>query len=414
MSELTIYQYKAQGFDKKKGLTLGNDYIKGTVEAKSKASAINKIREMHLMPIEVKEVSTTGLQMEINLRPPRIKLKDLAVAVRELSAMLTAGLPLIQALTSVKNHSVSKTLKKSLTEVTKKVESGDSFSKALESQDNLYPDLMIGMVKVGETGGFLDESLTSLADNLEDDVTLRSKIKTAMAYPIVVSAMAVIGVAIMLIFVVPIFEDMFSGVGSELPAPTRLLVSMSENIHFLLLGFLALVLSYIFIWPKYKHREEVKAFLDPIKLKIPILSPIYHKILISRFAKNMSTMLSSGVPLMQALTIVGDTSGNYVLEKAVSELADEVRAGRSLIEPLQEKEIFPDLLVQLVASGEETGSLEDMFTEVSKFYTREVNASTDKLASIIEPLLIVVMGTVIGGMVIALYMPMFSIYGEML
>jgi len=405
MSDLINYKYRAQNPDGK--------IVKGILEASNQNGAVQKLRLMKLMPIEISEQDTTGLNMEINLTPKKVKLGDLALMTRQLASMLTSGLPLIRALSSVQGQTKNKTLKKALQNVLRDVEAGSSLSSAMEKQDGLFPEIMVGMIRVGETGGFLDESLTSLADNLEDDVDLRSKIKSAMAYPMVVSIMAVAGIATMLVFVVPMFVEMFASMNAELPLPTKILIAMSENAPIGLSILAVFGVLYWLLWPRYKNRKEVKRVLDPIKLKTPIIGKIYHKILISRFAKNISTMLNSGVPLMQSLNIVGETAGNYVLEKAIEDITNDVKAGKSISKPLEKNEIFPYMLVQMVSVGEDSGNLEEMFKNVAEFYDKEVKTTTEKLTSIIEPLLIVVMGVVIGGMVISLYMPMFSMYGNL-
>lgn len=409
MNDLITFYYRAvdKNGDRSK-------IIKGTVETSTKAAAITKLESMNLEPVEVSEKDVSGLNKEINIGgKKKVKLKDIAIAVKQLSSMLDSGMPLIRALNAVEEQTNSKRLKEAFQEIARDVKAGSSLSAALATHSDIFPQIMIGMVKVGETGGFLSESLNSLANNLESDVELRGKIKGAMAYPVIVCIMAVIGISVMLLFVVPIFTDMFTSMGGQLPLPTRMMVAASNAMPYILPVVIALIIAFKITWPKLKTKTAVREVIDPIKLKMPVVGKVYHKILISRFATNMSTMLNSGVSLMEALSIVGETSGNIVLEKAIDSVANEVKAGKSISSPLAKHDIFPNLLTNMVAVGEESGVLEQMFQNVSRFYDQEVKTSTDQLTSMIEPLLIVFIGVAIGGMVIALYLPMFSMYALM-
>jgi type IV pilus assembly protein PilC len=396
------YYYKAQDS--------AGEIHTGSIEASSKNSALSKIRAMNLIALEVSEKDLSGLNFEINMPfGKRVKLKDLAIATRQLSSMISSGLPLIRALSAVEEQTKNKKLKEAFRAVSSDVESGKSLSDSLEKWGDIFPPLMIGMIRVGESGGFLETSLESLADNFDNDIELRSKIRSSMAYPIVVSALAFVGVNIILIFIVPIFADMFASMDAQLPALTQFMMTLSKLEPILLPAAIVLIILYITLWPKYKNRPAIKNCLDPIKLKLPVIGKIYHKILVSRFASNLSTMLSAGVPLIQALSIVGQTADNVVLEKSIDKLADEVKKGKPIAKPISQDPFFPPILAQMVSVGEESGSIETMFTNVAKFYDREVKTTTDQLTSLIEPLLIVFVGIIIGGMVIGLYLPMFGL-----
>lgn len=400
--ETITFAYKGQDFSGK--------IHKGIVEAGTKDYAISKIRAMKLLPIEVKEKSTTGLNMEINIGPKKSKPKDIALVVKQLSSMIRAGLPLIIALSSVQEQTKSKVLKQALKEVSKDIENGSSFSSALAKQGQIFPPIMIGMVKIGESGGFLEESLESLSKNLDEELALRGKIKSAMSYPMVISIVAVIAVIVMLTFVVPMFEEMFSGMGEELPAPTQMLVNLSEVMPSVLPFLIIFIILFFLVWPRIKQKKQIRKIIDPIKLNTPLIGKIYKKTIIAKFAKNLSTMITAGVPLMQALDIVKDTSGNIVLENAINNLIEEVKAGRSLSGPMLKEKIIPPLMAQMVSIGEESGNIETMFENVAEYYDKEVKEATDSLTSVIEPILLILVGLLIGGMVIALYLPMFSMY----
>jgi type IV pilus assembly protein PilC len=269
---------------------------------------------------------------------------------------------------------------------------------------------MINMVRAGEVGGFLDSVLESVAKNFEDEVRLRGKIKSAMTYPVVVFAIAIIAVIGMLLFIVPVFVEMFANLGGELPAPTKVLVGMSA---FLKIGFVPIVLSIgfgAFLWKKNRQKLEFREKVEPVFLKIPVFGALIQKIAVSRFTRNLGAMLRAGVPILQSLDIVGEASGNIVIEHAAKDVRESVRQGNSLAKPLSEHSVFPPMVVQMMAVGEDTGALDDMLDKIADFYDQEVEATTDALTSLIEPLMIAVLGTIIGGMIIALYMPIFGVF----
>ncbi len=269
---------------------------------------------------------------------------------------------------------------------------------------------MVNMVRAGEVGGFLDGVLLRIAANYEEEVRLKGKIKSAMTYPVVVFVMALLAVTGMLLFIVPIFAKMFEGLGAQLPAPTLLLVKLSDLLK---MGFIPIaigLIAFVIIWKKIKHKEQVRNVLDPIKLKIPVFGPLFQKIALSRFTRNFGTMLHAGVPILQSLDIVADTSGNVVVARAVRDVQDSVRNGESLTEPLTHHAIFPPMVVQMLAVGEDTGALDAMLEKISEFYDQEVESTTESLTALIEPLMIAVLGGLVGSMIIALYMPIFKVF----
>ena len=269
---------------------------------------------------------------------------------------------------------------------------------------------MINMIRAGEVGGFLEKALVSVAENYENEVKLRAQIKSAMTYPVMVFGMAILAVVGMLLFIVPVFEKMFTDLGGKLPWPTQILVMLSGVMKWL--APLMLVVSIIFAiwWKRHKNDHAVRAFVQPLTLRIPIFGPLFKKVAIARFTRNFGTMLGAGVPILQALDIVGETSGNYVIELAVKDVQESVRTGQSLSAPLANHAVFPPMVVQMISTGEDAGALETMLEKISEFYDEEVEATTEQLTSLIEPLMIAILGTIIGGMIIALYMPIFSIF----
>ena len=387
--------------------------IKGRVEAPNQAAVANRLREMGLAAVSISEVSTGGLQTEISI--PRfggnkIKLKDLAIMARQLATMIDSGLSLLRALTILAEQTESKPLAKVLAQVRSDVEVGTAFSVSLGKHPEVFPPLMINMVKAGEVGGFLDQVLISVANNFEAEVKLRGKIKSAMTYPVVVLVVGVLGMIGMLLFIVPILAKMFASLGGELPFLTKVLVVLSNIMKWTIVPTAIALVGFSVWWGRHKNDDSIRERLDPFKLKVPVFGPLARKIAISRFTRNFSTMIHAGVPLLQSLDIVGQTSGNVVIEHAARAVQDSVRRGESLAGPLSQHAVFPPMVVQMMAVGEDTGALDSMLGKVADFYDQEVEATTEQLTSLIEPLMIVGIGGIIGFIVIGLYMPIFQIF----
>jgi type IV pilus assembly protein PilC len=386
--------------------------VKGRIEASNSAAVANRLKTMGLAPITIDEVSSTGLKRELSIPGfgNKVKLKDLSIMSRQLSTMITAGLSILRSLNILAEQTENKTLGKVLSQVRSDVETGSSFSQALTKHPLVFPPLMINMIKAGEVGGFLDTVLVSVADNFEAEVRLRGKVKSAMTYPVVVFCIAIVAVAGMLIFIVPVFSAMFASLGGELPAPTKVLVFLSMVMKYTAPELIVGLIVFVGWWSRHKNDRAVRERLDPIKLKMPVFGNLIRKIAVARFTRNFGTMLRSGVPILQALDIVGETSGNIVIERAARSVQESVRSGQSLTGPLSQHPVFPPMVVQMMAVGEDTGALDTMLEKVAQFYDQEVEATTDALTSLIEPLMITVLGTVIGGMIIALYMPIFGVF----
>ena len=385
--------------------------VRGKLEAPSEAQALGKLQSMGLSPLTVAEGKSGGLNRDINLGvlEKGVDLKSLAVMSRQLSTMISSGLTLLRALHILGQQTENKKLKEVMTQVATDVETGGSFSDSLAKHPLDFPPLMISMIRAGEAGGFLEGALDSLATNFEKDSKLRAEIKSAMTYPIMVLVIAVVAVVIMLTFIVPIFKNMFEGLGSSLPAPTQFLVSISQNMFWIVPTIVVLVIAGGVWWKQNKNKESVRRVIDPFKLRAPVFGKLVQKIAVARFTRNFANMIGAGVPILQALNIVGSTSGNFVIEMATRRIADSVKLGQSISKPLADETVFPPMVVQMMAVGEDSGSLEIMLNKIADFYDAEVEASTKALTSMIEPLLIAFLGIVIGGMVIALYMPIFSI-----
>lgn len=386
--------------------------VKGRVEASNSAAVANRLKEMGLAALSINEVKTGGLNTEISIpgMGDRIKLKDLSVMSRQLATMIDSGLSLLRALSILAEQTESKPLAKVLAQVRNDVEVGLALSVAMGKHAEVFPPLMLNMVRAGEVGGFLDQALLSIADNFEAEVKLRGKIKSAMTYPVVVFVVAILACIGMLLFIVPVFSGMFTTLGGKLPFLTQVLVYMSQGVKITILPFLVLLTAFSVWWGRHKNDRNVRAKVDPLKLRLPVFGPLFRKIAVARFTRNLGTMLHAGVPLLQALEIVGETSGNLVIEDAAKAVQESVRQGNTLAGPLALQPVFPPMVVQMMAVGEDTGALDTMLAKVAQFYDDEVEATTEQLTSLIEPLMIVVIGAIIGTMVIALYMPIFGIF----
>ena len=389
----------------------GGKLVSGKLAADSQAALVTRLKAMGYAPVSISE-SNVGMKRELSLpgRKPSVKLKDLAVFSRQFATMINSGLSLLRALTILTEQTQNKTLAKILAEVRTDIESGSALSVAMSRHPKVFPPLMVNMTKAGEVGGFLDTVMLRIAENFEAEVKLRGKVKAAMTYPVVVFIMAILMCTGMLIFIVPVFAKMFSTLGGELPAPTKLLVLMSKSLRLMGPVLLILLVVGFQVWARIKHQERVRDVVDPWKLRAPVFGNLFQKISLSRFSRNLGTMMSSGVPILQSLDIVADTTGNRVLAHAVRDVQESVRGGESIAKPLESHKVFPPMVVQMMAVGEDTGALDTMLLKISDFYDQEVEATTEALTALIEPLMIAFLGAVVGSMIIALYMPIFKIF----
>jgi type IV pilus assembly protein PilC len=383
--------------------------VEGKVEADTEAAVAEKLRSMGYRPLEIRQ-ATSGLEREIKLRKGRVKLKELAVFSRQFATMINAGLTMLRTLTILSEQSENPELQRVLRLVKADVEAGNALSVAFAKHPRTFPPLMVSMVRAGETGGFLDLAMRQISDNLEAEVKLRSRVKSAMTYPVVVLVMAVLIVVAMLLFVVPTFADLFNQLGGKLPLPTRLLVTASHLMKFLApLGAIGTVAAF-FAWRRYKDTPQVRDVVDPLKLKLPIFGKLFQKIALARFARTLGTLLRAGVPILSALDITSETCGNVVVGRALKDVGESVKTGESISGPLRKHPIFPNMVVHMMASGEETGALDEMLTKIGEFYDNDVEATTQSLTAVIEPLMIAILGSIVGSMIVALYLPMFKIF----
>lgn len=396
-----------------KGRDSAGKIVKGRLDAASETAVATRLRSMGLSPVSIDASKEgTGLSKEISIPgfTKGVSLKDLAIMSRQMATMIAAGLSLLKTLTILADQTESKPLAKILAEVTSDVEAGTSLSDSLNKHATSFPPIMINLVRAGEIGGFLDDSLETIATNFESEVKLRATIKSALTYPVIVLVMAIVAVAAMLIFIVPIFKGLFESLGGTLPLPTQMLVWLSSIMIYVAPILIVGGIAFSVWWKANKNTERVRKVVDPIKLKLPVFGLLFKKLAVARFSRNFSSMIGAGVPILQALNIVGETSGNWVVEDSLKHVADSVRQGKSIAEPLAQRAVFPTMVTQMISVGEDAGALEQMLSKIADFYDQEVQSATEQLTAMIEPLMVAFLGIVVGGMIVALYLPIFNIF----
>jgi type IV pilus assembly protein PilC len=392
------YTYKARD--------RSGNILTGTISADSEALVLHRLRELEYVPLEI-DRQKRGMNIELTKK--KVKLKELSVFGRQFATMVNSGLPILRALAILADQASNAEFARVLGVVRTDVEQGASLSGAMSKHPKVFNELFVAMVKSGETGGSLDNVLLRLADMIEAEVKLRGKIKSAMTYPIAVVVLVLLIMSAMLLFVVPQFQSIFASLGGTLPLPTRILLLMSDVFKKFWYILLAGVFVFRFFFKRWKKTPPGRAMVDRMKLRVPIFGVLFQKVALARFASTFSMLLRSGVPILQALEIVSETVNNRVVASALEDVEASVSEGESMSKPLATHAVFPPMVVQMLAVGEETGQVDVMLEKVASFYEAEVEASVDALTSLIEPLLIAVIGGCVGAAVIALYMPMFNI-----
>jgi type IV pilus assembly protein PilC len=379
----------------------------GSLIADSEALVLARLREQGFTPLDVKRQKKGIGQIEFGGK--KVKLKEVAIFSRQFATMVNSGLPILRAIAILSDQTENKELSRVLNEARLDVEQGSSLSGAIGKHDHVFNNLYVSMVRAGETGGSLDTTLMALAEMIEREVRLRGKIKSAMTYPVAVVALVVLIMSAMLLFVVPQFESIFSSLGGSLPLPTRALLFMSEKFKGYWYIILGGTIGARFFFRRYKKTDKGREVVDGLKLRAPVFGSLFHKTALSRFSSTLAMLMKSGVPILQALEIVSDTVNNKIIGKAITEVQLSVRDGESIAKPLTRFPIFPPMVVQMISVGEETGQVDNMLEKIAEFYDQEVEAAVDSLTSLIEPILIAVIGGCVGAAVVALYMPMFNI-----
>jgi type IV pilus assembly protein PilC len=394
-----------------KAIDLAGRQSKGTVDADSKQAVADQLKQRGLI---VLDISDKAGSKEIKLPwGGKVKIADLTVMTRQLATMVSSGMTILRALYVLEGQTESDTLKETLTRVRKDVEAGLPFSDALERNPKVFNALYVAMVRAGETGGVLESALLRTADQLEADESLRRQVKSAMVYPGVIMTFAMTVLVVLVVFLVPVFEGVFADFGGELPLITKFTVALSD----LMIGkwylFIAAGVGTVVGFRKWKGSDAGRKQWDTMRLKIPFkIGDIVQKVALARWSRTLSALTSAGVPLMAALEITGKTAGNWQVEKAMDEVIRSVRSGGTIAAPLKESPVFPSMVTHMLGVGEETGALDTMLDKVADFYEDQVAAAVKALTSILEPVMIVVIGSIVGFIVIALYMPMFKVYDQ--
>ena len=401
---MPIYLYVAQT---KKGRKL-----KGELEAADERIALSQLKRRNLTVSKIKP-KPKDIFENVAFMQPKVTSKDIVIFTRQFSTMIDAGLPLVQGLTILAEQMENKTFRLILKEITKDVEGGSTLAEALKKHPKIFDSLFVNLVAAGEVGGILDTIMRRLADYIEKSEALKKRIKGAMTYPAVVVAIAILVISVILIFVIPVFEEMFSSFGAALPGPTQLVVNMSRfmkgNIHWVIVAFIAL----IFAFKKYRNSKGGRKTTDTIALKLPVFGDLLKKTAIARFSRTLGTMIQSGVPILDSLEIVAKTSGNVVLEEIIFDVRSSIAEGQTIADPLSETDIFPGMVIQMISVGEATGALDTMLNKIADFYDDEVDSAVDALTSMLEPLLMLFLGGSIGGLVISMYLPIFQMAAAM-
>ena len=399
---LETYEYRARD-------TKGN-VKQGAIDADSREAVLRHLHDLGLLPVSVNPKRVPVLKRDVNFGlSHRVKLADVAVFARQFATMIESGITIVRALSILQTQTDNPTLRDAVTTIRQEITAGRSFSEAVAGFPKVFDTLFVAMIRAGEVSGTLDKVLTQAAETLETRVELQRKIKSALTYPAVVVVLVVVILTAMLVYVVPTFQSIFSSLGSQLPLPTRILMFVSHLavtfFPLLVLFYVALVIGFI----RLRRTKRGKAMLDRLVLKLPVFGVLIQKYAVARFASTLSTLIRSGVTLVPSLEIASEVANNSLVAAAAMDTRRGVSQGEGIAERLGTHPIFPPMVAQMIAVGEESGSLDDMLEKIAKFYSQEVSAMTESLSSLLEPLLIVVLGAVVGGMVIALYLPMLDI-----
>jgi len=388
------------------GKTLKGIIKKGEMEAATEGAIRIHLRQQNIIPTKI---SAKGKDISISLPFGKgVKQRSIAIFTRQLATMIDAGLPLVQSLEILASQQESKIFKGILRDIREDVEGGATFAGALKKHPNTFNDLYTNLVVAGEEGGILDNILNRLANYIEKAEALKKKVKSALVYPSVIVAVAIGVTMILMIFVIPVFETMFSSAGQNLPLPTLIVVVISKFVRKYIFIVIPAIILLIFLMRKYHQTDNGKTVLDRMLLKAPVFGELFRKIAVARFSRTLGTLVSSGVPILDGLNIVSKTAGNKVIETAILNARASIREGETIAEPLGRSNIFPPMVIQMISVGESTGALDSMLTKIAEFYEDEVDVAVSNLTSMLEPLLMIFLGVVIGGVVIAMYLPIFQ------
>ncbi len=382
------------------------------MEAGSESIVTANLRRQGIQATKIKEAGK-GMNADLNISflKPKITTKDIVVFTRQFATMIDAGLPLVQCLDILSSQQENKTFKEVLTEVKEDVESGSTFADALKKHPKAFNELYVNLVAAGEVGGILDTILSRLAAYIEKALKLRKQVKSAMTYPATIVGIALVVIAVILIFVIPAFEKMFKDFGGALPAPTQIVINLSNFIQDYILVIVGAIVVLIFAAKKIYATEKGRDRIDNWALKLPVFGILIRKVAVAKFSRTLATMISSGVPILDGLDIVRKTAGNRTVEKAIGKVRSSISEGKTIAEPLKESGVFPPMVCQMIEVGEQAGALDTMLSKIADFYDDEVDDAVNNLTAMMEPLLMLFLGTTVGGLVIAMYLPIFKLAG---
>ncbi len=389
------------------GITKKGETKKGELEAADEAAARGMMRRQAFKSFKIK-AKPKDLMEYLPFLQQKVKEKDVVVFARIFSTMINAGLPLIQCLDLLASQEQNKTFAKIITTIKEDIAGGSTLTDALKKYPAIFDELFVNLVAAGESGGILDVILNRLSSYMEKAMKLKSKVKGAMTYPLSVLVISIGVVAILLLKVIPVFQSMFEGMGGSLPAPTQFLVNASQFMQSYFLYMIAGGAAVIYALKRIKRTEKGEIFFDSLVLKSPVFGPLLKKVAVAKFTRTMATMMTSGVPIMEGLGIVSKTAGNKIIEAALVKTRQSIGEGKTIAEPLAETDIFPSMVVQMIAVGEATGALDAMLAKIADFYDDEVDAAVDAMTALLEPFMMVFLGGVVGGMIIAMYLPIFQ------
>jgi type IV pilus assembly protein PilC len=393
-----------------KGKTRTGAPASGERNAESKDAVIAMLRREQILVTSVKE---KGKEIALPKFGSGIKPKDVAIFTRQFSVMIDAGLPLVQCLEILGTQQENPNFQKVLLQVRQDVEGGSSLADAMKKHPKVFDDLFTNMIAAGEAGGILDTILKRLATYIEKSVKLKSQVKSALVYPAAVISIAVLVVGVILWKVIPTFAALFAGLGAQLPLPTRIVIGMSNWFVRLLAPMVIGAVAGVYFLKRYHETYKGRRVLDGMILKAPVIGMILRKIAVARFCRTLATLISSGVPILDGLEITAKTSGNAIVEDAIMETRKSVEGGQSLAAPLKQTDVFPPMVVQMISVGEQTGALDTMLSKIADFYEDEVDTAVANLMTLMEPILILFLGTVVGGIVISMYLPIFSLINQL-
>ncbi len=389
------------------GKTTKGTIKKGEMEAPSEPALRIHLRQQNIIPTKI---SVKGKEIKISLPflKPKVKQRSIAIFTRQLATMIDAGLPLVQSLEILASQQENKTFKEIIRQIREDVEGGSTFAGALKRHPATFNELYTNLVVAGEEGGILDNILTRLANYIEKAEALKKKVKSALIYPSTIVGVAIIVVMILMIFVIPVFETMFKQAGQSLPLPTLIVLTISKFIKKYVFIVIPALLLLFYLLRKYYQTENGRTWIDRLILKVPIFGDLFKKISVARFSRTLGTLVSSGVPILDGLSIVSRTSGNKTIETAILNARASIREGETIAEPLNRSGVFPPMVIQMISVGESTGALDSMLSKIADFYEEEVDIAVGNLTSLLEPFLMIFLGVVIGGVVISMYLPIFQ------